>query len=283
MLNRLAVKSSIAHVFGTVRWPAARPLAVLTYHSVGSPVAGSVPAALFERHLELLVSLPGMPCIDWQRKTGCEAFERACLVTFDDGYLDNFTKAAPLLDHYGVRAVFFITTAFVERTLDITQTFRSYKGLEPMSWDQIGALLEAGHSVGMHGHAHRDFGRMSVSEAAEEFERTREVFRRRLGFIPDSFAYPYGQFHHRRADFASFAGACAPRYVFTMDHRLASIDDLSPSGSYRLIPRLRVDRQDSAAVVDQKLRGAWDYVAAVQRLKSCVAMRSLAPLILSDR
>ncbi|KVE36843.1 polysaccharide deacetylase family protein [Burkholderia sp. BDU5] len=283
MLNRLAVKSSIARVFGALRTPPVRPLAVLTYHSVGSPVAGSVPAALFAQHLELLMHLPGMPSVDWRCKAACGAFQRAWLVTFDDGYLDNFTEAAPILDHYGVRALFFVTTAFIERTHDITATFRSYRGIEAMSWDQIGALIERGHSVGMHGHAHRNFGRMSPDEAAEEFERSREIFRRRLGLVPDAFAYPYGQFHHRRADFALFAGPPAPRYVFTMDHRLASMDDLAAPVRYRLIPRLRVDAQDSAMIIGQKVRGAWDYVATVQRLKSCIAMRSLAPLILRDR
>jgi peptidoglycan/xylan/chitin deacetylase (PgdA/CDA1 family) len=283
MLNRLSVKSSIARVFGTIRPAAVRPLAVLTYHSVGSPVAGSTPAALFERHLQQLVSFPDMPCLDWRRKKDCSALERACLITFDDGYLDNFTEAAPLLERYGIRALFFITTAFIERSLDITQTFRSYKGLAPMSWDQIGALIERGHSIGMHGHKHRNLGGMSLIEAVDEFERSREMFRRRLGAIPDSFAYPYGQFHHRRADFALLAGISPPRYVFTMDHRLAGMDDLSMPKSYRLIPRLRVDAQDSAAVVGQKVHGDWDYVAGVQRLKSCIAMRSLAPLILNDR
>lgn len=283
MFSRRTVKSSIARVFGAIRPPAARPLAVLTYHSVGSPVAGAVPTSSFERHLDLLARMAGMPCIDWRRKACCEAFERAYLVTFDDGYLDNFTAAAPLLDRYGIRALFFVTTAFIERALDITKTFRNYAGLEPMSWDQIGALIERGHSVGMHGHTHRDFGRMRVTEAAEEFERSREIFERRLGLIPDSFAYPYGQFHHRRADFAQAAGPSAPRYVFTMDHKLASMDDLRIPDRARPIPRLHVDAQDTAAVVAQKVCGAWDCVATVQRLKSCIVMRSLAPLISSDR
>jgi peptidoglycan/xylan/chitin deacetylase (PgdA/CDA1 family) len=277
------MKSSIARVYGTIRSAAVRPLAVLTYHSVGSPVAGSAPAALFERHLEQLVRFAAMPRLDWRYKRECSDLERACLITFDDGYLDNFTKAAPLLERYGIRALFFITTAFIEQSLDITPTFKSYVGLAPMSWDQIGALIERGHSIGMHGHKHRNLGCMSLSEAVEEFERSRELFRRRLGTIPDSFAYPYGQFHHRRADFALLAGISPPRYVFTMDHRLASMEDLSMPKSYRLIPRLRVDAQDSAEVVDQKVRGDWDYVAGVQRLKSCIAMRSLAPLILNDR
>jgi peptidoglycan/xylan/chitin deacetylase (PgdA/CDA1 family) len=37
----------------------------------------------------------------------------AC-ITFDDGYLDNFVYAAPILDEAAVKATFFITTSFVD-------------------------------------------------------------------------------------------------------------------------------------------------------------------------
>lgn len=38
---------------------------------------------------------------------------RSALITFDDGYLDNYTEAFPILRRYGVSAIFFVTTAFI--------------------------------------------------------------------------------------------------------------------------------------------------------------------------
>ena len=35
-------------------------------------------------------------------------------ITFDDGYADNFSEAAPLLKRYGIPATFFIATGYVE-------------------------------------------------------------------------------------------------------------------------------------------------------------------------
>lgn len=39
---------------------------------------------------------------------------RHVLVTFDDGYLDNYTVAFPILKSNGVKAAFFITTGFID-------------------------------------------------------------------------------------------------------------------------------------------------------------------------
>lgn len=41
--------------------------------------------------------------------------KRASLVTFDDGYLDNFTQAAPILKRYGVPAIYFVSTGALNR------------------------------------------------------------------------------------------------------------------------------------------------------------------------
>jgi peptidoglycan/xylan/chitin deacetylase (PgdA/CDA1 family) len=39
---------------------------------------------------------------------------RHVLITFDDGYLDNYTEAFPVLKNYGAKATFFITTGFLD-------------------------------------------------------------------------------------------------------------------------------------------------------------------------
>ena len=43
--------------------------------------------------------------------------KKAVAVTFDDGYDDNFEIAAPILEHFGIRATFYVTVDSIEATV----------------------------------------------------------------------------------------------------------------------------------------------------------------------
>lgn len=259
-----------------------RSFSVLTYHSVGRGAQGSLSTADFAAQVRALAAMDDVRVLDWNRKHESLG-DRICLVTFDDGYADNFTEAAPVLARHGIKALFFLTTAFLERERDITRTFRSYQGLTPMSWDQVGRLMEQGHAFGMHGHTHRDFGKLNEAEAREEFALSSEIFQKRLGKSPDSFAYPFGQFQHRRDELVDILKGTPLRYIFTTDHRLARPEQLKPGQGLVHIPRLRIDAGDTPAILAQKMRGGWDYVASIQRLQACIALSSLKPLSRAER
>jgi len=54
------------------------------------------------------------------------------VITFDDGYLDNYTEALPILQKHQVKAVFYLTTAFLN-------------GDQLTWWDEIAYLLRKSH------------------------------------------------------------------------------------------------------------------------------------------
>lgn len=99
-------------------------LVVLTYHRIAEPggddyydpVISATPAA-FRAQVEWLsqharvVTLD--ETIDWIGQ-GTQHREHAVLITFDDGYRDNFTIAAPILRELGLPATFFLPTSFVD-------------------------------------------------------------------------------------------------------------------------------------------------------------------------
>ena len=58
--------------------------------------------------------------------------DRFAVITFDDGYLDNYTEALPILQKHQVKAVFYLTTAFLN-------------GDQLTWWDEIAYLLRKSH------------------------------------------------------------------------------------------------------------------------------------------
>ncbi len=122
----------LARIFGRIglvrmmeRLGAARPgLVVLTYHRIAEPGADpfydpviSATPESFRAQADWLARGPRVLGLDEaiERLTSAEPWrEPAVLVTFDDGYRDNFDVAAPILRERGIPATFFLPTAFLE-------------------------------------------------------------------------------------------------------------------------------------------------------------------------
>ena len=100
------------------------PMACIMYHSVGAPDPAwqwrhlTVPFALFEGQLRLLRRLGyrGVSLEEYQAlySAGRLRRERVAALTFDDGYLDNWVYAAPLLKRYGFTGTLFVSRDFVD-------------------------------------------------------------------------------------------------------------------------------------------------------------------------
>jgi peptidoglycan/xylan/chitin deacetylase (PgdA/CDA1 family) len=99
---------------------------VITYHSITdttpwAPGKESITLtpALFEKHLRFLekhnyISLTADELFDqWEQLHTPESENRYCAITFDDGYLDNWLNAFPLLRKYNLKATIFVCPAFV--------------------------------------------------------------------------------------------------------------------------------------------------------------------------
>lgn len=91
---------------------------VLLYHRVDETADVhqlGVPHALFDAHLQWLRAECHLMPLDRLLSAPPEELpDRAVALTFDDGYLDNLTAAAPLLQRHGVPATFFLTSRWLD-------------------------------------------------------------------------------------------------------------------------------------------------------------------------
>ena len=117
----------------------------------------------------------------------------ALAITFDDGYLDNFEVAAPILRKLSLPATFFVATGFLGSTT--VPWWDRGLSRQPgwMSWDHVRTLSGEGFEIGAHTRTHADLGSIEGDEAEAEIQGSRQDLLDRLGHAPAHFAFPYGQ------------------------------------------------------------------------------------------
>ncbi len=128
---------------------------------------------------------------------------RWVVITFDDGWRDNYTTAWPLLQRYSFPATIFVTTAKLREGLP------SDSGNDMMSLAEMLELVANGIEIGSHTRSHPKLTRLSDESAHDEIAGSREDLAKMLGEPPVSFAYPYGAFSRRIEKIVREAGYLA--------------------------------------------------------------------------
>lgn len=134
----------------------------------------------------------------------------ACSITFDDGTLDQYTRAFPLLETYNIKGSFYILPGLMDRGVWQDGTVSR----QLFSWDQAREIALAGHELGSHGMFHRDLGllirREEVSEAEGELGDSAEILREKLTLwlgkagaeAPLTFCWPFWRSHEALEEIA---------------------------------------------------------------------------------
>ena len=125
---------------------------ILNYHSVHPNGAYSTRPEDFRRQMEYLVeefNIISLPAFYKLRRAKKELPLRLAMLTFDDGYGDNYEYAFPIMRNYGIEGTIFLTTGFLNGEFDLTQSYGEYRGLNPLNWREILEMREKGMTFGV--------------------------------------------------------------------------------------------------------------------------------------
>jgi peptidoglycan/xylan/chitin deacetylase (PgdA/CDA1 family) len=253
----------------------------LCYHSIApaGPRYLTVGAELFERQLAELRrrGVRGGDLAALDRVAAGSKGESTAFLTFDDGFLDNYGTALPLLREYGCPAFVFVLPPLVDAGAPFTwpevaadqerfpQTMRS------VDWAMLGEMKEGGFEVGSHTLTHPHLPALRGEPLRQELWDSRERLREQLGSC-DTLAYPFGEWS---PEVASAAAECGYRFAFSLP-TAAGQRRATPHS----IPRINVDYRDDESRFGRKLTPGGKRlllspgVAAVRRLNRRLRGRS---------
>ena len=201
-----------------------RQVPVLMYHAVGDDCWGEehlfVRPAELEQQLQYL-SENGYETIFFEDLAHLERYEKPVILTFDDGYDDNYTLLLPLLQKYHMKATIFMIAGDIGGPHKLTQP-------------QLRELTQSGLvSIQSHGWSHKNMAAMGWPALVCELLRSKLALTLACGCVPTAVSYPNGKCTERTRTAAGWFYAYGVR---TFDGSyLTGTDPL-------LIPRIAVTR-----------------------------------------
>ncbi|GAB3580658.1 polysaccharide deacetylase family protein [Hymenobacter daeguensis] len=118
---------------------------------------------------------------------------RPIILTFDDGYTDNYTNLLPLMQQYGYRGVLYLLGDFdVRYNKWDADSDPGEPRSEIMDAEQKRAFVAAGWEIGAHTMSHPRLATLPLAEATAEIQRSKTALEATLHTRVVSFAYPYG-------------------------------------------------------------------------------------------
>ncbi len=174
---------------------------VLMYHHVSIPPTGadylrkdlSVSPDDFEAQLRYLIENGYAPItlsgLIMHLQTGQPLPSNPVILTFDDGFKDQYTNAYPLLKKYGFVATFFIITGFADEGRDGC-----------MSWADVELLHADGMEIGSHSYTHPNLAGRSFDYVVWQTLGSKEAIEARTHQPVRFFSYPSGQYDQQVMD-----------------------------------------------------------------------------------
>ena len=108
--------------------------------------------------------------------------KKEILITIDDGFKSFYNEAWPYLKNNKIPFILFVSTEPVGKN--------GY-----MTWDEIKEIEKSDFAlIGHHSHTHKYLIDMDDEEFVKDIETASEIFKNKLGYIPEIFSYPFGEY-----------------------------------------------------------------------------------------
>ena len=228
-LVMLAISAVLCVCIYRMPEPVRDPLPVLMYHGVHSnpKKAGDyviTPQALEEDLLYLQrqgCTTVVMSDLIAYVQQGTPLPEKPVMITFDDGYYNNYLNAYPLLQKYQMKAVISIIVGETDKYSELDENKENYSHI---TWDMINEMMESGlieiqnHTYNLHktGNPRRGAAQRKDETTEQYFaavgadlQKAQDRIEEMTGWRPNTFTYPFGSYSRHSQELLEQLGFAA--------------------------------------------------------------------------
>lgn len=177
-----------------------KPIPILMYHSIAYEKGNDlrIPKEKFREQMKFLkdngyTTLTLTEVNDLFTKN-IPVPKKSVVLTFDDGYVDNYTNAFPILKEFSIKATVFVITDWVDKLPQF------------MTTAQLNEMDENGIDIEAHTQVHKELDTLSYVEQLKTLKGSKEFLEKNLNKKVNFMAYPFGRYNSTTIKAAKEAG-----------------------------------------------------------------------------
>jgi peptidoglycan/xylan/chitin deacetylase (PgdA/CDA1 family) len=182
-------------------------IVILMYHGTPNydpPSIHSIRADLFREHLHYLKKHGWHTALFKELSDTGALPEKTVVLTFDDGYADNYEGAFRRLADNNMKATWFITTDYIGKYSRLMGEMTPLTLM--LSAEQLIEMENAGMEIGSHTCSHPDLTMLSYQQQLMEMNESKQVLESIIQKEVSTFSYPYGRHNADSVAAANEAG-----------------------------------------------------------------------------
>jgi peptidoglycan/xylan/chitin deacetylase (PgdA/CDA1 family) len=122
---------------------------------------------------------------------------KSVVITFDDGYEDNFSNALPILKKYNFKATVYIVLNRFDNNWatdkDLNESSDELNNEKMLTDEEVHIMLQSGLiEIGSHTLNHSNLPSLSINEKKTQIHESKKVIEKLFNIKCESFAYPFG-------------------------------------------------------------------------------------------